>query len=74
MPEPCLKSSLTMEEIENNFKDTDFFAEVMEGLGEVLTLVQEEQSNLKPTNAPLCFITTGRVSFIVHSQKLKAGF
>lgn len=53
MPEPCLKSSLTMEEIENNFKDTDFFAEVMEGLGEVLTLVQEEQSNLKPTNAPL---------------------
>lgn len=42
-----------MEEIENNFKDTDFFAEVMEGLGEVLTLVQEEQSNLKPTNAPL---------------------
>lgn len=31
-----LKSSLTMEEIENNFKDIDFFSGVMNGLQEAL--------------------------------------
>ena len=31
-----LKSSLTMDEIENNFKDTDFFSGIMEGLEEAL--------------------------------------
>lgn len=36
MSEPRLKSSLSMKEIEENFKDTDFFAEVMEGLNEAL--------------------------------------
>ena len=41
MPEPHFKSSLTMDEIEDNFKDTDFFAEIMEGLGKALALVRE---------------------------------
>lgn len=31
-----LKSSLTMDEIENNFKDIDFFSSVMDGLQEAL--------------------------------------
>lgn len=31
-----LKSSLAIEEIENNFKDTDFFSGVMDGLQEAL--------------------------------------
>ena len=41
MPEPHLKSSLTMEEIEDNFEEVNFFAEIMEGLGEVLALIRE---------------------------------
>lgn len=41
MPEPYLKSSLTMEEIEDNFEEANFFAEIMEGLGEVLALIRE---------------------------------
>ena len=31
-----LKSSLAIEEIENNFKDTDFFSGIMDGLQEAL--------------------------------------
>ena len=31
-----LKSSLTMEEVENNFKDIDFFSGIMDGLQEAL--------------------------------------
>ena len=31
-----LKSSLTMEEVENNFKDIDFFSGVIDGLQEAL--------------------------------------
>ncbi|MBQ4264801.1 MAG: helix-turn-helix domain-containing protein [Clostridia bacterium] len=34
MSELTFKSSLTMEEIENNFKDIDFFSGIMEGLEE----------------------------------------
>ena len=34
--EPIFKSSLSMEEIEANFKDVDFFSGVMEGLEEAL--------------------------------------
>lgn len=41
MPEPYLKSSLTMEEIKDNFEEVNFFAEIMEGLGEVLALIRE---------------------------------
>lgn len=36
MSEIRFKSSLTIEEIENNFKDTDFFSGIMEGLNEAL--------------------------------------
>ena len=36
MSEKKFKSSLSMEEIENNFKDTNFFDGVMEGLEEAL--------------------------------------
>ena len=34
--EPIFKSSLSMEEVEANFKDVDFFSGVMEGLEEAL--------------------------------------
>lgn len=36
MSELHFKSSLPMEEIENNFKDIDFFSGIMEGLNEAL--------------------------------------
>ena len=36
MSEKNFKSSLSMDEIENNFKDTNFFDGVMEGLEEAL--------------------------------------
>ncbi len=36
MSEIRFKSSLTLEEIDNNFKDTDFFSGIMEGLSEAL--------------------------------------
>ena len=36
MSEIRFKSSLTTEEIENNFKDVDFFSGIMEGLTEAL--------------------------------------
>ena len=43
MSEPIFKSSLSMEEIEANFKDVDFFSGVMEGLEEALA-VQKRKS------------------------------
>lgn len=36
MSELRFNSSLSMEEIDNNFKDVDFFGEVMDGLNEAL--------------------------------------
>lgn len=36
MSELRFESSLSMEEIENNFKDVDFFAGIMDGLNEAL--------------------------------------
>ena len=36
MSELRFESSLTMEEIENNFKDIDFFSGIMDGLNEAL--------------------------------------
>ena len=36
MSDPKFRSSLTMEEIEDNFKDVDFFSGVMDGLQEAL--------------------------------------
>lgn len=36
MSELCFKSSLTMDEIENNFKNIDFFSGIMDGLLETL--------------------------------------
>lgn len=38
MTEPNFESSLTLEEIERNFQDTDFFTGIMEGLEEALLL------------------------------------
>ena len=39
------KSSLSMEEIENNFKDVDFFEGIMEGLKEALAHKEELSRN-----------------------------
>lgn len=36
MSDPVFKSSLTPEEIEANFKNTDFFAGIMDGLQDAL--------------------------------------
>jgi len=36
MTEPCFESSLSMEEIEYNFKDINFFDGIMAGLEEAL--------------------------------------
>ena len=36
MADICFKSSLSTEEIENNFKDIDLFSGIVEGLGEAL--------------------------------------
>lgn len=36
MDEPSFRSSLTMDEIEENFKDVDLFSGIMEGLQEAL--------------------------------------
>lgn len=36
MSEPVFKSSLTMEEVEDNFKDIDSFSGIMDGLQEAL--------------------------------------
>lgn len=36
MPDPVFKSSLAPEEIEANFKNTDFFAGIMDGLQDAL--------------------------------------
>lgn len=36
MPELRFESSLSMEEIENNFKNVDFFSGIMDGLDEAL--------------------------------------
>lgn len=44
MAETIFKSSLSAEEIENNFKDIDFFSGIMEGLGEALALEKGKAS------------------------------
>lgn len=36
MPDLVFQSTLTMDEIEENFKDVDFFEEIMKGLQEAL--------------------------------------
>ena len=38
------KSSLSIEEIENNFKDIDFFSGIMEGLEEALAYEKDKAS------------------------------
>ena len=47
MSEPIFKSSLSMEEIEANFKDVDFFSGVMEGLEEALAYKRGKASARK---------------------------
>lgn len=42
MSELRFESSLSMEEIENNFKDVDFFSGIMDGLNEALAFVSRE--------------------------------
>lgn len=41
MSELQFKSSLTMDEIEENFKNIDFFAGIMDGLQEAVTFKKE---------------------------------
>lgn len=41
MTEPIFESSLTVEEIERNFQDADFFTGIMEGLEEALAFEKE---------------------------------
>lgn len=45
MSELQLKSSLTIGEIEDNFKDIDFFSEIMYGLQEVLEYTKKKRLN-----------------------------
>lgn len=45
MSEPIFKSSLSMEEIEANFKDVDFFSGVIEGLEEALAYKRGKASS-----------------------------
>lgn len=45
MAELCFKSSLSLEEIEANFKDADFFTGIMDGLQEALAYKQRQSSN-----------------------------
>lgn len=44
MSEISFKSSLSIEEIENNFKDMDFFSGIMDGLTEALAYEKGEAS------------------------------
>lgn len=44
MAEPIFKSSLSTEEIENNFKNIDFFSGIMEGLEEALAFEKGKAS------------------------------
>ena len=44
MSELCFKSSLTQEEIENNFKDVNFFSGIMDGLNEALAFKKGKAS------------------------------
>lgn len=46
MGTPVFKTTLTPTEIANNFKDTDFFGEIAEGLGEALA---HARGNPRPT-------------------------
>lgn len=51
MTEQIFKSSLSSEEIENNFKDVDFFSVIMSGLEEALSHEKEiEKSNPTDNN------------------------
>ena len=43
MSEPVFYSNLTMEEIEENFKDIDLFSGIMEALEEVLSYRKQKQ-------------------------------
>jgi len=45
MTELIFESNLTMEEIERNFKDTDFLAGLMEGLEEALAFQKRTMSS-----------------------------
>lgn len=49
MSEPRFKSSISMEEIENNFKDIDFFAGIMDGLTEALAYTNDEAERWRAT-------------------------
>ena len=48
MNEPHFKSSLTENEIENNFKDVDIFSGIMEGLNEAFAYEKEQPAH-KPS-------------------------
>lgn len=46
MSELRFESSLTMEEIEENFKDIDFFTGIMDGLQEALAYKKDKQQQI----------------------------
>ncbi len=58
MSERILTSSLSAEEIEQNFKNTDFFSDIMAGLEESLAYEKGEAKAAKMTEAE---ITTPRI-------------
>ena len=45
MPEPYFKSSLSIEEIENNFNDVDIFSGIMDALIEAHSFVKAKTDN-----------------------------
>lgn len=58
MPDPVFYSSLTMEEIEDNFKDIDFFSAMVESLNEAIaSKTGERTANLKDENSDPGFLS-----------------
>ena len=68
MSEKIFKSSLPMEEIENNFKDTNFFDGVMEGLEEALAY--EKGTAKSETIARKCSLPDVNVSQIRNALSM----
>ena len=59
MSERILISSLSAEEIEQNFENTDFFSDIMAGLEEALAFEKSEAKAAKMTEAeitPPCIV------------------
>lgn len=50
MSELIFKSSLTTEEIEENFKNVDFFSGIMDGLQEALAYSKDNADDIRSIN------------------------